>query len=254
MFRPLLLVVYATLTLLPQAAAAEPLRIGIEPDVPPLSFIDDAGNARGIMPEIARDLCRRLAADCTFVPVRFDRLMPALRDGAVDVVVAAISATEERRKDALFTPPFVRSPARFVMRRGEADGYVSPSKLKGRTLAAQSGTTYANSLEDNYPDATVKAYARFEEALAALAAGTIDGVLADEVTLTDWLSREPGRSCCELTGPGLSDPAWLADGFSIAVKKGEPELAGRLGEAAAAMRADGALKRLNGAFAPFSLE
>lgn len=253
MLRPLLVCVCALLSL-PVQAASEPLRIGIEPDVPPLSFVDDAGTPRGLMVEIARELCRRLPADCTFVPVRFDRLMPALREGAVDVVVAAISATDERRKDALFTPAFARSPARFVMRRGEADGYVSPSKLKGRTLAAQSGTTYANYLEDNYPDSTVKAYARIEEALSALAAGTVDGVLADQIVLADWLISEPGVACCELTGPALSDPAWLAEGISIALRKGAADRAQALGEAAAAMRADGTFERLNGAFAPFSLE
>jgi polar amino acid transport system substrate-binding protein len=253
MLRALLLAAVA-LASSPGAAMTEPLRVGVEPDVPPLSFIDDAGTARGIMPEIARTLCQRIAAECVLVPVRFERLMPALREGAVDVVVAAIAATDERRKDALFTPAFARSPARFVMRRGEADGYVSPSKLKGKALAAQSGTTFANFLEDNYPDSTFRAYARLEEALAALAAGAVDGVLADQVALADWLLREPGRSCCELTGPELSDPAWLADGFSIAVRKGEPNLARRLGEAAAAIRADGAFGRLNEAFAPFRLE
>ena len=253
MFRAMALSLLAWLSL-PNGAGAEPLRVGIEPDVPPLSFVDEAGQARGIMPEIARKLCQRITAECVFVPVRFDRLMPALRAGEVDVVVAAISATDERRKDALFTPAFARSPARFVMRRGEADGYVSPTKLKDKVLAAQSGTTFANFLEDTYPDSTVKAYARLDEALAALAAGAVDGVFADQVTLADWLLREPGRSCCEMTGPGLSDPAWLSDGFSIAVRKGEPDLVRRLGEAAAAIRADGTFKRLNEAFAPFSLE
>lgn len=253
MFRAMALSLFAWLSL-PNGAGAESLRVGIEPDAPPLSFVDDAGQARGMMPEIARAICARLGTPCTIVPVRFDRLMPVLRSGEVDVVVAAISATDERRKDALFTPAFARSPARFVMRRGEADGYVSPTKLKGKALAAQSGTTFANFLEDNYPDSTVRAYARLEEALAALATGDVDGVLADQVTLADWLLREPGRSCCELTGPELSDPAWLADGFSIAVRKGEPDLARRLGEAVAAIRADGTFKRLNEAFAPFSLE
>jgi polar amino acid transport system substrate-binding protein len=253
MIRMLILCVCALLAV-PVLAASEPLRVGIEPDVPPLSFVDDAGTPRGLMVEIARELCRRVAAECAFVPVRFDRLMPALREGTVDVVVAAISATDERRKDALFTSAYARSPGRFVLRRGEADGYVSPSKLKGRTLAAQSGTTFANYLEDNYPDSTVKAYARIEEALAALAAGTVDGVLADQLVLADWLTRAHGTACCELTGPALSDPAWLADGVSIAVRKGSADRAQAMGEAAAAMRADGTFERLNGAFAPLSLE
>jgi polar amino acid transport system substrate-binding protein len=242
------------LALLPGLAAAEPLRIGIEPDFPPISMVDEAGAPHGLMVDVAADLCRRLQATCNLVPLRFDRLMPALAQGQVDAVVAAIEATDERRKVALFTPAFARSPARFVMRRGEADGYVSPSKLKGKVLAAQSGTTYANYLEDNYTDSTVKAYARLDEALAALAGGAVDAVLTDALALQDWLRREPGQACCIVTGPPLSDPKWLSEGFSVAVPRGKADLAERMTEAVTALRADGTFRRLNEAYAPFSLE
>ncbi|MFO1088561.1 MAG: transporter substrate-binding domain-containing protein [Hyphomicrobiales bacterium] len=235
-------------------AQADALRIGVEDDYPPLSWQDQTGTSRGLIVDIALALCARMAADCTLVPMRFADLVPALASGKLDAAVAAMAATDERRKQVLFTPPFARSPGRLVVRKGEGTGYVSPSKLKGLTLAAQSGTTFANYLEENYPDSTVKTYAKIEEALGALADRKVDAVLADSIELTDWLSRDPGRQCCVLDGPPVTDPKWLSEGFSIAVPKGSADLAKRLSDAVTAIRGDGTFERLNGAYAPFSLE
>src|SRR5262249_8106300 len=159
---------------------ADKLRIGTEGSYPPFNFVDPEGKLQGFDIDIAQALCVRVEAQCQFVTQDYEGLVPGLIAGRYDAVIASLSITDERKQKVEFTKAYYRAPARFAMRKGEdAGGDISPAALKGKRLAAQSSTTYADFLQDVYKDSTIRLFAEQEQANASLAKGEVDAVLSD---------------------------------------------------------------------------
>lgn len=70
------------------------LRIGITPDYPPFSHIDDGGKFSGFDVDIAMALCARLEVECAFIRHDWEELIPGLRNGEFDAIVSSMSITE----------------------------------------------------------------------------------------------------------------------------------------------------------------
>ncbi|MEL7303292.1 MAG: transporter substrate-binding domain-containing protein, partial [Pseudomonadota bacterium] len=143
------------------------------------------------------------------------------------------------------------TPAKFITKKG-AGLEVTPDGLKGKAIGAQSSTTHATYLEDNYKGSNIKLYATQDEANADLVAGRVDAVLADSVVLLDWLKGKDG-SCCEQTGEAIVDPKWFGEGAGIAVRKGDDELREMFNKAIAEIRKDGTYEKINAKYFPFSI-
>jgi ABC-type amino acid transport substrate-binding protein len=87
------------------AAAAEPLRVGVSPDYPPLAF-REAGKLVGLEIEFARRLGTDLAQPLEFVELPFPELIPSLQKGRIDVIMTGMSITEDRSKQVHFSQPY----------------------------------------------------------------------------------------------------------------------------------------------------
>jgi lysine-arginine-ornithine-binding protein len=235
-------------------AMADKIRIGTEGSYPPFNFVDKAGNLQGFDIDIAQALCARMAAECAFVTQDYEGMVPALVAGRYDAIVASLWITDERKQKVDFTKSYYQPQARFAMRKSAATGGdVSPAALKGKTLGAQSSTVHANYLQDVYKDAVIKLYGTQEEANAALAAGKLDGVLADGTSVWRWISQSPEGRCCEFVGPPVKDAKWFGEGVAIGVRKGDTALKERFDRAIDAIVADGTYKAINDKYFPFPL-
>ena len=68
------------------------IRIGTEGAYEPWNFTDASGNLVGAELDLARDLCKRMNAECEFVQQDWDGIIPALVNGKYDVIMAGMSA------------------------------------------------------------------------------------------------------------------------------------------------------------------
>jgi ABC-type amino acid transport substrate-binding protein len=129
--------------LLPACAATggtAPLRVASDLDNKPFAYVDDRGEAAGRDVEMMRDLARRLGRPLEWVPMPFEELLPAVRDGQVDAVCATVGMTPERAREVDFTQPYFRTELLAVTRAGPgAPGSIAD--LSGRSVAASAGTT-----------------------------------------------------------------------------------------------------------------
>src|SRR5215470_12947255 len=83
------------------------LAVGVKIDYPPYGFIDAQGQTTGMEPDMAADLAKRLGVSLRMVPVLSSNRAEFLRDRKVDLVIATLSITNERRKEsAIIDPPY----------------------------------------------------------------------------------------------------------------------------------------------------
>ena len=235
-----------------QAKDWKKIRIGTEGAYPPFNFVDKSGELQGFDIDIAKAICDKLKAECSFVAQDWDGIIPALLANKYDAIVASMSITDERRQRVAFSDKYYNTPARFVAKKG-AKLDATAAGLEGKTVGAQRATTHASYLEDNFKDAEIKLYGTQDEANLDLANGRLDAVLADATVLYEWLEKTDEGKCCAFVSEPIVAPKWFGEGVGVALRKDDKELAAMVNKAIAEIRADGTYEKINKKYFPFSI-
>ena len=83
---------------------------------PPYEYM--AGNEiDGIDPAVVRLVTSRLGYDLEIRDMNFDSLIPAVQSGKAHIAAAGITVTEERKKQVLFTLPYVISKQVILVKK-----------------------------------------------------------------------------------------------------------------------------------------
>ena len=119
-------------------------------------YFIDRGQQRGIAYEslmnFEQELNERLKTGnlrvhVAIVPLGRDALQSALLEGRVDLVIAQLKVTPERRKIADFTNPTRTNVSEIVVTGPGAPAIASAEDLSGKQVAVRAGGTYQESLE-----------------------------------------------------------------------------------------------------------
>jgi polar amino acid transport system substrate-binding protein len=102
---------------------------------------DPEPQVRGIDPDLATELGRRLGVRFTFVNTAFDELIPALKAGKFDLIISSMTATPERAKEIGFLEYF-QAGTSILVASGNPKRIGSMADLCGRTVTLQAGTIH----------------------------------------------------------------------------------------------------------------
>jgi lysine-arginine-ornithine-binding protein len=249
-------IVFAAFTGAACAKDWKTIRIGTEGAYPPFNGLDPSGQLVGFDIDIAKALCEKMQATCTFQAQDWDGIIPALLAGKFDAIVASMSITDERKKKVAFTNKYYQTPAAFVAPKDSKIASWDAAGLKGKVIGAQSSTIHGNYLEGEIQPggAEIKLYGTQDEANADLAAGRLDAVVADKTMLSEWL-KKPEASCCERKADVdvVKYAKYFGSGAGIAVRKEDTDLVDKFNKAIAEILADGTYKKINDKYFPYSI-
>ncbi len=232
-------------------ASAETLRIATEGAYPPFNFVDASGELQGFDVDIAKALCAAMEADCEITAQAWDGIIPGLNAGRYDAIVASMSITPERQEAVNFTEPYYQAGA-VLVGPVESDIMPEPEALAGKLIGVQRASTYANLIEQRFPDAEARLYDTVENHNLDLTAGRLDGVIAQRIFMSNWLADE-GEGY-EMKGEAMLDPDILGLGAGIAVRKEDTELLERLDAALTQIMDDGTYDEINDRYFTVSLK
>lgn len=248
--RPLIALLLALVV--PAAALAQPLRVGVEGAYPPFSEIGTDGKLKGFDLDIAGEICTRLKRPCEFVQAEFDAMIPGLRAKKFDAIVASMSITAERKKSVDFSDKYYQTPARFIV-RADAAFEVTPQGLAGKTIGVQRATIHEKFAKATFPKSRIVGYAKQDEVWLDMISGRLDGGVADAVAADlGFLKTAQGKGFA-FKGPVWTDPAFFGEGAGIAVRKGDDALRKSINDAIAGMRADGTYQRLQSRYFAYDI-
>jgi polar amino acid transport system substrate-binding protein/arginine/ornithine transport system substrate-binding protein len=226
------------------AAPALALNLCVEGAYPPFSEVAPDGKVVGFDVDIGQALCAQVGETCELVKVYWDGIIPALLEKKCDAIVASMSSTEERKQVIDFSAKYYQVPNRFVAAAdaGLAD---TPEGMAGKVVGVQRGTIHQSFMEAHYPDTELRLYASQDEANLDLAAGRVDALMADSVSLQDgFLETDAGEGFAFFGAENHYDPAIHGSGVSVGVRKEDTELRDRFTAAIEAIRADGSYQKI----------
>ena len=102
-----------------QRGTGRTLRVATYPLMPPFNFIS-SGKLSGLEPALLTEWANRRNWQLEFLVMDFAAQIPAVQTGKVDMAMGAISVTEERQKQVLFSDGYVESHIVLITRKGEA--------------------------------------------------------------------------------------------------------------------------------------
>ena len=203
----------------PDLGAIKTIRFLTSDDFPPFHFAMPDGSLAGLDIDLARAICADLAIACTVQARRFDTLVPALKTGNGDALIAALANTAAARVDLAFTAPYYTTPARFVTLTKTALPAATPEALAGRTIGVQAGTAHLAYLQAFFPRSTVKTYSDQNALRAALRGGDIEAIFGDGIALSLWLNGTDAAACCAFRDGPFTESYFFGNGVSIAVAR-----------------------------------
>src|SRR5213592_2195731 len=213
-------------TLAPGLASADAMQdvkkkgvlvVGSKGDYRPFGYLDPSGKIIGFEPDLAADVAKRLGVKLELTPVVASNRIQFLQQGKIDLMIATMSDTPERRKTVdIVDPDYYASGTNVLAKKSE--GLKSWEQLKGKKVCLIQGSFYNKELQEKYGIEGV-AFPGTAEAYSALRNGNCVAFAYDDTAIV-----------CELQKPEWSDyemslESILFQPWGIAVKQGEKGLA-----------------------------
>ena len=117
----------SAMTLPEQRGTGRTLRVATFPAMPPFNFIC-SGKPSGLEPELLIEWVNRRNWKLEFMVMDFAAQIPAVQTDKADMALGAISVTEERQKQVLFSDGYIDSHIVLITRKGEAAILTNPSQ------------------------------------------------------------------------------------------------------------------------------
>ena len=222
------------------APAAKVVTVGTDPTYAPFEFQNEKGEIVGFDIDVLTAAAHKAGLEVKFVSTPWEGAFTALAQGDRDVLVSAVTITDERKQTMDYSDPYFE--ARQLIAVPAKSAVTKLDDLKKKKIGVQTGTT-GEEVVVKLQGKTSTNIKRFEStplALAELAAGGVDAVVADNGVVIHYLANNPNAGF-----KSISDAGFAPEFYGVAVKKGNTELLAQINKGLAEIKADGSYQAIN---------
>lgn len=217
------------------------LVIGTCADYPPYEWHlikDGKDEIIGFDIDIAQAIADELGVELEIKDMDFDGLIPALSTGKIDMIIAGMNPTEERKQSVDFTDVYYTQKDALVIKSEDAKDIRSEDDLKKASLATQKATIQETYLLENFPDAALQSVPKWNTAILSLVTGKVDAVLMVETVAKQYVEQNEGL---EIAG---FDVASTPNESAIAVAKDNKDFLDAVNDILDEMKESGQIEEL----------
>jgi len=157
---------------------------------------------------------------------------PFIQNGQVDMVVATYTINDARKQVVDFAGPYYIAGQDIMVASGNPEGIAGPEDLAGKTVCSVEGSTPAQRIRDEYPEAQLTTYDVYSKCADDLRNGNVQAVTTDNVILTGLVAGSDGAF--ELVGnPFTEEP------YGIGLALGDTEFRNWINDTLEAAYEDG---------------
>ncbi|MFM8984937.1 MAG: transporter substrate-binding domain-containing protein [Planctomycetia bacterium] len=225
------------------AAAAPPLRVGMELSYPPFEMADPQGRPTGVSVRLAAALGRHLGREVVIENIAFDGLVTALKTRKIDCVISSMTATPERAKSIAFSDPYLKTGLALLVAAKSPVRSAADLDAAGRVVAVKKGTTGHQFAATSLKRARVLVLDKEAAAVLEVAQGKADAFIYDSLSVFQNQRRHPE------TTRAVLEP-FREETWAIGLRLGDDDLLRQVNEFLAAFRTAGGFERLGDEFLP----
>lgn len=189
-------------------------KVGVDTTYPPFEF-KEGDEYKGIDIELINAIAENQGFKIELSPMDFGGIIPAMQAKQLDVAIAGMSITDERKKVVDFSNPYFDAGLTVVVKDDNAE-IKSVDDLKGKKVAVKKGTTGATYATENAAKLGIEVVqfndspAMFQE----VANGNADALIEDYPVISYAIAQKDLG--LQIVGDRLN-----GDQYGIAVLKGE---------------------------------
>lgn len=205
------------------------LIVGTASGYAPYEFIDlnsPTQEVIGIDMAMANKIAEKLGVKLQVQDMTFTALLGALTTNQIDVAIAGMSPTEERKKTIDFTDVYLKAEQRILVRKEDVDKYKDLSSFSGAKVAVQKGTTQEKLATELLPGAEVNSLEKVPVCVLELASKKADAVVIESTVAQQYIMANPDLALCDASFP---EERKYKD-TAIGVAKGNEDLIAEINE------------------------
>jgi polar amino acid transport system substrate-binding protein len=211
------------------------LNVGVKCDAPPFAFLDADGKPAGIDVIFARYIAKNAFGNpdkAVFTCVTSATRLQMLTSGKVDLIIATMSPTDERKRVVDFTNSTSWGPSGVLVHKGAQ--YSKLDDFNGKTLLSMKGSSQAQYVRQHYPQIHLVLLDSMSDAITALHQGRADGMVEDVKALLRAEENDPSLQ--------LSSVSFLVSWGAPAVRRNDDSLRLYVNKLIAQAKGDGTFK------------
>lgn len=168
------------------------IRVAVQTQGPPVSFVDKHGERTGLAIEIVRKMAEDMGVELKLLNYNWQGLIPALRSKKADMIAADMTPTPKRATRLLFTEPIFFTSTIAFAKKDKPYEHWSDLNKEGVSVGATQASTYSAAARAEIPKATLKEYQGGTAATAqAVDSGRVDAGISDTGTIKGFLKEYP---------------------------------------------------------------
>lgn len=210
------------------------LSVGVKCDYPPDGYLDTSGNPVGLEVSLAKQIAEYAFGDkesAELMCVTSANRIPALIGGKVDMLIATLGISDERKEVIDFSDPYTWSASSLLVK--EDSDIQSVEDLAGKTVVTLKGAWQIPWFEENHPEITLLKLDSVSDSLQALAQGRA-AAYAHDLAVQIALDRNNDQV-------RLLDDRYMIGYRGIGIRQGEDEWKAYINAALERVREDGVI-------------
>lgn len=210
------------------------LLVGVKYDTRLFGLKDPAtGKVDGFDVDISKAIAKKILGDENAIELKevtSKTRIPMLNNGEIDMVVATMTITEERKKEVDFSDVYFQAGQSLLVKKGSPITGLE-SVTKDTKILGSKGATSIKNIKEKVPGVTVLEFDNYQDAFSALKAGQGDALTTDDAILYGMASQDPGF---EVVGKPFTD-----EPYGIAVQKGNADVVQAINDTLAELKSNG---------------
>lgn len=223
----------------PMAAPAKVYVVGTDAAYAPFESQNEKAEIVGFDIDVVKAIAAKASMEVKFVNTPWEGIFNALNQGDRDLLVSAVTITEERKQTMDFSAPYFDAAQLIAVK---TDSKVTKfDDLKKLKVGVQTGTTgdEAVSKLQGKTNPNIKRFESTPLALKELEAGGVDAVVADNGVVIHYVKNNAGSKF-----KTVADASFTPEQYGLPVKKGNTELLAKLNKGLADIKADGTYDKI----------
>lgn len=210
------------------------LTMGTNAAFPPYEY-KEGDQIVGIDAEIAEALAEKLGLTLEIQDMDFSSLITAIQAGKIDIALAGMTVTEERKQNVDFTDSY-STGVQVVIVKEDSDITTVDDLADDKLIGVQEGTTGHSYCSGDYGDDHVIAYTNGATAIQALVQDKVDCVVIDQQPAIEFVAANEGLK--------ILDTEYVVEDYAAAVSKDNPALTVALNQALQELKDDGTIQSI----------